>query len=170
MAGQWFVPREMMHDYLGESNAGLDSDLDALAAYFATLKPRKPPAPPAESTALIEKGKEIFFSSKTSCASCHPPPFYTDSGKRDTDGKFILHDVGTRLPTEGKQHQRIDTPSLIGLRRSEPYLHDGRAKTIEEIFTKFNIEDQHGQTSHLSEEQIHALAEFMRYLKQAEAK
>jgi hypothetical protein len=58
----------------------------------------------------------------------------------------------------------IDTPSLIGLRRSDPYLRDGRAKTIEEIFTKYNREDKHGRTSHLNEQQIMALAEFLRYL------
>ena len=58
----------------------------------------------------------------------------------------------------------LDTPMLLGLRRSEPYLHDGRAITIEQVFTTFNPQDKHGRTSHLSEVDIHALAEFLRYL------
>jgi cytochrome c peroxidase len=164
MAGQLFVPREVMHEYLGASNAGLDPDLDALAAYIATLKPRRPPKPPAELAAVIERGRDVFFSKKTGCSSCHPPPLYTDSGKHTAEGAFVLHDVGTYLPTEGKQHRQLDTPSLIGLRRSEPYLHDGRARTLEAIFTQFNPDDKHGRTSHLSKEQIHALVEFLMFL------
>jgi DNA-binding beta-propeller fold protein YncE len=165
MAGQWFVPRQVMHEYLGESNAGLDPDLDALAAYIASLPRRKPPEPPTELVAVIERGRDIFFSKKTGCSSCHPPPLYTDSGKYTDEGRFVLHDVGTYLPSDRKQYQQLDTPSLIGLCRSEPYLHDGRARTLEEIFTKFNPEDRHGQTSHLSKEEIHALVEFLRFLK-----
>ena len=78
--------------------------------------------------------------------------------------RFVLHDVGTRLLTEPQAHQRLDTPSLLRLRRSEPYLHHGEAKTLEEVLTKFNPRDQHGKTSHLSKEEILALAEFLRYL------
>ena len=164
MAGQWFVPRRAMHDELGESNAELDRDLDALAAYIASLAPREPPPPPAESLPLIEQGKQIFFSDKTGCATCHPPPYYTDSGRHAADGTFLLHDVGTRPPNEARQPGRLDTPTLLGLRRSEPYLHDGGAKTIEEVFTQFNSQDKHGRTSHLSKGEIDALAEFLRYL------
>jgi len=164
MAGQWFVPRKDMHEYLGKSNAGLDADLDALAAYIASLAPRKPPEPPPELGRLIKKGREIFFSEQTGCANCHPPPLYTDSGKRTAEGTFVLHDVGTRLPAQGKEHPRLDTPSLIGLRRSEPYLHDGRAKTLKEVFTEFNPEHKHGQTSHLSKEEVQALVEFLKSL------
>ena len=110
----------------------------------------------------------LFFSEKTGCAFCHPPPFYTDSGTRDAEGPFVKHDVGARLPGESDQHQRLDTPALLGLRRSEPYLHDGRAGTIEDIFTKFNPDDRHGRTSHLTDRDIDALAEFLRYLTQPE--
>ncbi|UCG56663.1 MAG: PQQ-binding-like beta-propeller repeat protein [Phycisphaerales bacterium] len=165
MAGQWFLPREEMQEYLGRSNAGLDPDLDALAAYIAHLVPRRYPKLSTESAELIEKGKEIFFSRQANCASCHPPPLYTDSGKRTAGGAFVLHDVGTRLATEDKRHQRLDTPSLIGLRRSEPYLHDGRAGTLEEVLTKYNPGDKHGRTSHLSNEDIRALAEFLRSIQ-----
>jgi DNA-binding beta-propeller fold protein YncE len=165
MAGQWFVPRRTMHDDLGKTNSGLDRDLDALAAYIASLAPEKPLPPPAESLSTIKQGKQIFFSDKTGCATCHPPPYYTDSGRRSADGKFLLHDVGTREARRARQSGRLDTPTLVGLRRSEPYLHDGRAKTIEAVFTKFNLQDRHGRTSHLSKDEVHALAEYLRYLE-----
>jgi DNA-binding beta-propeller fold protein YncE len=166
MAGQWFVPLEEMHDFLGPANAGLDRDLDALTAYIAGLTPRKNMRPPAKSVPLIKAGKKIFFSETTGCAECHPPPLYTDSGKRRADRTFMLYDVGTCLPSESELHRRLDTPSLLGLRRSEPYLHDGRAETLEEVFTKFNREDKHGRTSHLAESDIRALCEFLRYIDQ----
>ncbi len=164
MAGQWFVPHEELHDYLGPSNAGMDRDLDALAAYIASLKPKKNPPPPARSARLIKAGKKLFFSETTGCAACHPPPFYTDSGKRRADRTFVLYDVGTCLSSESELHRRLDTPSLLGLHRSGPYLHDGRAKTLAEVFTKFNRDDKHGRTSHLTDSDIRALCEFLRYI------
>jgi YVTN family beta-propeller protein len=165
MGGQWFVPRERLHDYLAQTNAGVNEDLDALADYIRSLTPLPPLVPPAATAPLRQKGKEIFFSRETRCAQCHPPPLYTDSGRRDAQGRYLLHDVGTRLPYESATLQRLDTPSLLGLWRSEPYLHHGRAKTLEEVFSRrFNPQDKHGRTSHVSEEGIRALAEFLRYL------
>jgi DNA-binding beta-propeller fold protein YncE len=165
MAGQWFVSPNRMHPPLGEPNAGLDSDLDALAAYVASLAPREPPAPPPGAAALRVRGKAIFFSDEAGCADCHPAPLFTDSGKRGPDGRYVLHDVGTHLACEPEALRRLDTPSLLGLHRSAPYLHDGRAKTLEEVFSTFNPNDRHGRTSHLSREEIHALCEFLRYLR-----
>ena len=148
---------------LAGPNAGRDSDLDALAAYIGTLAWAKPPHVPEALLAQVTQGKEIFFSRETGCAACHPPPYYTDSGRRTDDGRFVRHDVGTRAPG-GSGSQELDTPSLLGVLRSEPYLHDGRAKTIEDIFTMWNPDDRHGRTSHLSKEQILSLAVFLRYL------
>jgi DNA-binding beta-propeller fold protein YncE len=165
MAGRWFVPEGLMREPLGRSNAGLDEDLDALAAYVASLEFKRPPLVPAASRPLIERGRRLFFAEETGCARCHPPPFYTDSGRRGEDGKPIRYDVGTRLPSEGEDLRRLDTPTLLGLRRSGPYLHDGRAKTLEEVFTKYNAGDRHGRTSHLTPEEIHALCEYMRTLR-----
>jgi hypothetical protein len=88
----------------------------------------------------------------------------TACGTRDSDGNYVLHDVGTGSPGGPKPRQKLDTPSLLGLGRSEPYLYDGRAKTLEEIFTRFNAEDKHGRTSHLGDEDVRALAEFLRSL------
>jgi len=165
MAGQWFVSAERMHPLLGEPNAGLNPDIDALAAYVASLAPRRPPVPLPGTAALRDQGKAIYFSEEVGCADCHPPPRYTDSGKRQPDGRYLLHDVGTRLDSEPETLRRLDTPSLLGLHRSDPYLHDGRAKTLEEVFNKFNPGDRHGRTSHLSREEIRALCEFLRYLR-----
>jgi len=157
MAGQWFLPPERMNPYLGRSNAGLDRDLDALSAFIASLGKPVPPVPPLELRAKVKRGARLFGDPATRCMSCHPPPLYTDSGRRDAGGRFVLHDVGTG--------QRLDTPSLVGLARTEPYLHDGRAPMLEEVFTRWNQGDRHGRTSHLRGDDVQALATFLKYLR-----
>jgi cytochrome c peroxidase len=157
MAGQWFVPPERMNPYLGRSNAGLDADLDALAAFIGSLRKPAPPEPPENLKQDVRRGGLIFLGAATGCVSCHPPPLYTDSGRRDPAGRFVMHDVGTG--------RRLDTPSLLGLARTEPYLHDGRAGTLEEVLTRHNKGDRHGRTSHLRRDDVRALAAFLRYLR-----
>ncbi|MEA3368508.1 MAG: hypothetical protein U9R68_10405, partial [Planctomycetota bacterium] len=170
MAGQWFVPPQRMNEYLARSNAGMNRDLDALAAYIESLSPKRPPPPPPELADVIRRGKAVFESDATGCTACHPAPRYADSGRRNAKGQYLRHDVGTWKMGEVKALRTLDTPSLLGLRQSEPYLHDGRARTLEEVLTRHNPKDQHGTTSHLSAEDVVALATFLRYLDPGPAK
>jgi DNA-binding beta-propeller fold protein YncE len=170
MAGRWFVRKQNINEYLGPSNARYSKDLDALAAYIESLTPKRSPAPPYEVLPVIEKGRKIYLSKKSGCATCHPPPYYTDSGQKDTHGNFIRHNVGTWKEGEDEDLQSLDTPSLLGLRQSEPYLHDGRAPTLVSVFTHHNSKNQHGHTSNLSDDDIHCLSEFLRYLDPGDPK
>ena len=70
-----------------------------------------------------------------------------------------LYDVGTGI---GRQAgTKFDTPTLIEVWRSPPYLHDGRAATMKDVLTEFNKDDKHGHTSDLSETEIEQLAEYV---------
>ena len=164
MAGQWFMPQRRMNGYLAKPNAGLSRDLDALAAYIESLAPKRPPPPPPQQAGVIRRGKAVFEHDATGCIVCHPPPAYADSGRRDARGSYLRHDVGTWRPGEAPSLRTLDTPPLFGLRQSEPYLHDGRAATLADVFTKHNRHDRHGRTSHLADEDIRALVTFLRYL------
>ena len=42
-----------------------------------------------------------------------------------------------------------------------PYLHDGRAPTLQDVVLTHNPTDRHGQTSHLSEVEVHDLVAFL---------
>ena len=98
-----------------------------------------------------QRGKKLFFSEAVGCADCHHGSLYTDQK---------IHDVGT----VGKFDQptdRFDTPSLLEVWRSGPYLHDGRAATIRDVITTFNRDDQHGTTSTLTPKQIEEVAEYV---------
>jgi cytochrome c peroxidase len=87
---------------------------------------------------------------KAGCGECHPPPLYTS---------LKPYDVGTGTAREAGE--AFDTPTLVELWRTAPYLHDGRAATLEEVLTKFNPDDRHGKTSHLNEAQLDELIAFL---------
>jgi cytochrome c peroxidase len=78
---------------------------------------------------------------------------------------FKLHDVGTGAddPSE-KLGPKYDTPTLLGIYRTPPYLHHGKAKTLRDVLTTCNKEDKHGKTSQLMNEQIDDLVEFLKSL------
>jgi len=99
----------------------------------------------------IELGRIIF--AKARCGSCHPAPLFTD-------GK--LHDLA--LGKVSDFHARFDTPSLRECYRTAPYLHDGRAKTLKEIFTRHDPEGFHGETKGLSEREMNELVAYLRSL------
>ncbi len=112
--------------------AGLSTDLDALAAYGASLTVE--PASPFRSadgslTSAGLRGKDVFRDAN--CAQCH-------SGTRFSDSPTgVGHDIGTvDADTGGRLGQPLldgglDTPTLRGLWLGAPYLHDGSAPTVQ---------------------------------------
>ncbi len=149
---------------LEEHLAGRSPDLDALAIYTNsfefTLSPHIPA--PGKLSESAERGKRLFFSKEVGCATCHSGPYYTDSR---LEKPFNLHDVGTGGddPTE-KIGPRYDTPTLLGVYRTAPYLHHGKAKTLRDVLTTCNKEDKHGRTSHLKSDEIDDLVAFLQSL------
>jgi cytochrome c peroxidase len=147
---------------LGPTNKGLSKTLDALAAYTNSHRFTLSPHAKRGFNKQAKRGRVLFFSKETGCASCHKGPYYTDSIPNQ---KILRHDVGTGEEDKSeKMGPAYDTPTLLGVYRSAPYLHHGKAKTLEEVLTIFNRNDRHGKTSHLSPEQIADLVEFLRML------
>ncbi|RKY07104.1 MAG: cell surface protein [Planctomycetota bacterium] len=126
-----------------------EEDAVAIDEYLMSLKPL--PSPHLKKGSLsgaARKGKKIF--KKAGCLECHPAPLYTNLTK---------YNVGTGRNRE--VDTEFDTPTLVEIWRTGPYLHDGRAVTIEDVLTKFNTDDKHGETSKLSAKEISCLAEFV---------
>ena len=77
----------------------------------------------------------------------------------------ILHDVGTLGPGSGQRLggalTGLDTPTLRGLWRTAPYLHDGSAATLRDVLVGRNRADRHGRTSQLSADQLSDLLAFL---------
>jgi YVTN family beta-propeller protein len=114
-------------------------------------------------TAAQERGKEIFerkvdktgktISEGNRCNSCHSGPKYTNQKS---------FDVGT-----GKSSDRsplVDTPQLNNVYMTAPYLHDGSARSLEEIWTIFNPNDKHGRTNDMTKDELNDLIEYLRTL------
>jgi PKD repeat protein len=119
---------------LGAPKAGLDPDLDALAAYVSSLGAQSVPRSPHRAadgsfTSAALAGRDIFLANN--CQSCHNPE------TEFTDG--LIHDVGTLRASSGKRLGAtlpgIRTPTLLGVHDGAPYLHDGSAATLQEVFT-----------------------------------
>ncbi|MHB1958911.1 MAG: hypothetical protein ACYCO5_07765, partial [Acidobacteriaceae bacterium] len=58
----------------------------------------------------------------------------------------------------------FDVPQLTGVATRQPYLHNGEALELEDIWTIFNPEDKHGITSDLNKAQLNDLIEFLKTL------
>ena len=130
-----------------------DDVLKAVQAYLRDVKHIPSPYHRKADGSLdapAARGKKLF--AKAGCAECHAPPLYTD---------LKMYDVGTRTARNLKGRKEFDTPSLIELYRTGPYLHDGRAATLIEVITKFNPDDEHGKTSKLTAAQIADLVAFL---------
>lgn len=152
--GEGLIDGEM-HPTLAEANSGRSYDLDCLALFIDSLPFLSFPERNANEQDAVQRGEDLFYNARTGCADCHPPPYYTD---------FRVHDVGTGQGAHEILGPSFDTPALLNLTRSNPYLHDGRASTLLEIFTLYNQDDQHGTTSHLKLDELESLVAFMRSL------
>jgi cytochrome c peroxidase len=149
---------------LDDTTAGCSKELDALAIYCNSFDfPLSPHiVAPGKLTPAAERGKATFFRSDVGCATCHSGPYYTDSSLQKP---YKLHDVGTGHddPTE-KMGAIYDTPTLLGVYRTAPYLHTGKAKTLLDVLTTQNKGDKHGKTSHLAKAELDDLVEFLKSL------
>jgi YVTN family beta-propeller protein len=115
---------------LGDPKAGLSADLDALAAYVASLSSfANSPHRNADGTltSAAVAGREVFRNAN--CAQCHSGTAFTGSAAAN------LQNIGTiTQPTSGNRLggvlTGIDTQTLRDVWSSAPYLHDGSAPTI----------------------------------------
>lgn len=140
-----------------------DLTLADLSVYVRTmrLRPNRWRLPNGEMTPAQERGKAIFERSvdrfkkpipvANQCSYCH-------SGPKGTSQKSF--DVGTKKSTD--QSGLFDTPQLANVAMTAPYLHDGSARTMEEIWTLYNPEDKHGRTNDLTKDELNDLIEYLR--------
>ncbi len=113
-----------------------DNELTVFAEWIDTLEP---PVRPAVDAAAAERGRVLFESTETACATCHGGPLLTSS---------LTVDVGTGEP--------LQVPSLIGLAHRAPYMHDGCATDLRTRFTDAACGggEMHGHTAHLTEAEV----------------
>ena len=145
-------------------------NLDAITAYIMTGIPYPPNLqfnPAGKLTEAQKRGKEIFerkednsgnvIPENNRCITCHPAPYYTNLQPAD---------VSTLAATDDSM--LFDTPHLNNIYASPPYLHDGRAKTLEEIWTIYGKDDKHGLAGDMTKNQLNDLVEYLKSLRSPE--
>ena len=156
-------PRTEKYFYRSQSYSR--EELGDLVSYIKSmpLRPNRYRLPNGELTAAQERGKDIFERTRkkdrtpipesNQCGFCH-------SGRHYTNQKQV--DVGS-----GKWSDRspiIDVPQLTNVALTAPYLHDGSARSLEEIWTIFNPKDTHGVTNDLNKDELNDMIEYLKTL------
>ncbi len=97
-------------------------------------------------------GLDAFVRAR--CPTCHAFPAFTNLGQ---------HPVAALFPRETANHasHEIDTPSLLGLGPSAPYLVDGRAESLEAVFSDHDPDARHGDHRALSDDERAAMIHFL---------
>ena len=123
--------------------------------------------PDGELTEAQLLGKKIFERTKdfngheipeaNRCITCHTPPYYTN--RKLTYVQTLAASDDSIL---------IDTPHLNDIYASAPYLHDGRAATLEEIWTKYGRTEKHGVVNDLTKIQLNELIDYLKSLRSIE--
>lgn len=114
---------------------------------------RQLPSPKLVDGELSEKalrGKAIFESEKYACLECHYGEYFTDCK---------MHDVGSRADYDHRSD--FDTPTLRGIWRTPPYMHDGRYVTLQEVFLDGLHGDVYGDVADMTEEEVDDLVEYL---------
>ncbi len=145
-------------------------DLDALTSYIMTGIPYPPNLqynPDGKLTPAQQRGKAIFERTHNiygveipeinRCVTCHPAPYYTHKQPAD---------VATLAATDDSM--LFDTPHLNNIYASAPYLHDGRAETLEEIWTIYGKAEKHGTVNDLTKIELNELVEYLKSLRSPE--
>jgi len=140
-----------------------DLTLTDLVTYVRSLpsRPNRWRLADGELTPSQERGRALFERAQDKFGNAIPQAnrcSYCHSGPKGTSQKSF--DVGTRKPTDNSG--LLDTPQLTNIALSSPYLHDGSAATLEQIWTIFNPEDKHGRTNDLTKDELNDLIQYLR--------
>jgi YVTN family beta-propeller protein len=99
----------------------IDAQVEDLTAFLKTLTPAPPQPQFPEDRPAAARGQKVFETH--GCSRCHTPPSYTSAK---------TYDVGL---VDEKGLRQFNPPSLRGVSQGGPYFHDGRAASLEEVFT-----------------------------------
>ena len=124
-----------------------EEDAVCVDAYLKSLRPVPSPyLVNGELSELAEDGRKVF--EKLKCGECHSGPYFTD---------MKMHRIGEEVEFENGW----DTPTLREVWRTAPYLFNGRAATMEEVFEVY----KHGmEKKKVSKKDIEALPEYVNSL------
>lgn len=130
-------------------------DVEAMAAYLTALE--TPPNPFREATdapsAEAARGRDLFHSARAGCSDCHGGPHFTSDE---------VHDVGLGKPDD--RYRGFSAPALTGVSRKTLFLHNGRAKSLEQVLTGLHSPERAAGLEPLSADEVRDLVAYLRTL------
>jgi hypothetical protein len=134
--------------------------LPALRAYQLSLDAPRPPRGSFDTVAA-GRGRTVFMAS---CATCHPPPTFTDVLDGPDPSMPLLHDadeIGADPEYASRSAtRRYRSTPLAGAWQHPPYFHDGRAETLLDVVEHYDRVLKLG----LTDQQKTDLVEFLKSL------
>jgi DNA-binding beta-propeller fold protein YncE len=98
-------------------------EVRAVVAFLGTLEhPPNPHRVADNELSVAAKRGQALFTGAAQCSRCHAPPDHTSP-----------HTYDVKMEDDGSPYRRWNPPSLRGLWQRGPYLHDGRAATLDEL-------------------------------------
>jgi YVTN family beta-propeller protein len=156
-------PRTEKYFFRSQSFTGQQLTDLVTFVYSLPYRPNRYRLANGELTPAQARGKVLFdrttskngtlIPQSNQCAYCHSGPKFTNQHQVD---------VGTGRSTD--RSPVIDVPQLSNVAYSAPYLHDGSARSLEEIWTLFNPKDTHGVTNDLTKDELNDLIEYLKTL------
>jgi hypothetical protein len=146
----WTRKQGTLEEYIADTSrrlggSGIDREsLKSLAKYAKNI-----PSPPASKvkSELANRGHELFMD--RGCSGCHVGGVGTDAKSHNV--------LGTTSSSD-----EIDTPSLIRVRMSGPYFHDGRYRSLDDVLA--DKSSKMGNTSSLSSDDQAAMRAYLESL------
>lgn len=131
-----------------------------VAAFIESMPTPDNPYRDTVATAQVARGVALY--ERAQCATCHVGVALTnntfaDVGTYVTAGRVV--DQPSLLP-----HGGLNTPSLLGLARTAPYLHDGSAQTLKARLLQGKDTNRHGLTAGLTEAEVDDLVAYLQTL------
>jgi cytochrome c peroxidase len=114
-----------------------------IQSFAGSIRPPILPLQGSEDPAVV-RGQAIFEREDVACASCHDPANTFQDGA--SHKMFGLDNV--------------NTPTLVGVGATAPYLHNGRAETLMDVL-ELSRSGEMGNTSSLSEEEMADLEAYL---------
>ena len=128
-----------------------EEDAVAIDRYLESLRPvPSPRLIEGRPSASARRGKDLFEDRRVGCAHCHPAPHYTDMRNHDVKSKGVYDYL-----------DEFDTPTLVEVWRTAPYLHDGSFATVKELLTEGRHGNSDGRLDELDDRQMDDLVEFV---------
>jgi hypothetical protein len=160
----WNGQFNTLTDFLAETvnnrmgGTGASNEMAAqLSAFIESQQLPDNPLRTGNPTAAQLRGAQVF--QKAECNGCHGGSSFTDN---------TFHDVGTMVmggvnPDLGLPNG-LNVPSLLGISRTAPFLHDGSANSLRQRIVASRLNDLHGKTATLTDGEIGDLVDYLNTL------